>query len=65
MNALALIIRNGARVLGRDDRLGSIEPMQANLVLATGISGQDATSTDGVRAVMIRAAFHVVRHQEL
>jgi hypothetical protein len=53
--ALALITLNGARVIGLDDRVGSIEAgKQADLVLADGIPGLDVRSAEGIQAVMVR-----------
>src|SRR6185436_6253687 len=53
--ALALITRNGAKVIGLEDRLGSIEVgKQADLVVGTGIPGLDVTSAADVRLVLIR-----------
>jgi imidazolonepropionase-like amidohydrolase len=54
-DALALITLNGARILGLDDRLGSIEVgKQADLLLTTGVPGLDVRSAEGVRAVFVR-----------
>jgi imidazolonepropionase-like amidohydrolase len=56
--ALALITLNGARIIGLDDLLGSLEVgKQADVVFADGIPGLEVTSAAGVRAVMIRGAF--------
>jgi imidazolonepropionase-like amidohydrolase len=57
-DALALITLNGARVIGLEDLLGSLQPgKQADLVFADGIPGLEVTAAAGVRAVMIRGEF--------
>lgn len=51
--ALALITRNPAQVLGRPGLTGTIEPgAQADLVIADGIPGVEVASTTAIRAVV-------------
>jgi imidazolonepropionase-like amidohydrolase len=53
-DALALITLNGAKVIGLQGELGSLEAgKRADLVFAAGVPGLEATSPDDVKLVMI------------